>query len=373
MDGREEALTRIRGSAPSKNPTVRVLAAATSHHDCPTAMLGFASNTDFDNLCAGTTYEAPFGQDPQAFRRGEMFERRVKSPNYGEFLRLLREHAGFPVESARIADLRGRAPRNAAGLRMRETETRQLLRRIARNESDAPNLIDGAVLRVAIGNRTAYFEADGIAAADRGSIHVAEIKAFPYTDNQCDNEKLGAAMDQAAWYALLVKRTLQELGFSGREVSETGFIILPQGIGLMPTLLKQGLAQRISRAERVLATACTAGEPVHELPRVSFPGADDADRIETLENILDTVGSTYRPECLANCGLSRLCRQRAQDLGLPSICGGQIQQQLPEIRSLQRAAELAHGTPPASVERHAASALAMAARLYERVIRSGQL
>jgi len=373
MDGQDDALAKIRGSATEKRPTVRVLAAGTSHHDCPTAMLGLASNTDFDDLCTGTPYEALFGQDPQAFRRGEMFERRVKSPNYGEFLRLLRECAGFPIKSAKIVNLRDRAPKNSKGLKAREIETRQYLRLIARNDSSAPNLIDGAVLTVKIGGRTAYFEADGIAAADRGQIHVAEIKAFPYTDGQCDGEKLGAAMDQAAWYALLVKLTLRDLGFSGDVVSNTGFIILPQGTGLQPTLLKQGLSDRIARAQRVLQTARVAAQPEAPLPDVIFPGPKDANRIDTLEMILDTVGSTYRPECLANCGLSRLCRERARDVGSPAVVGGQVQQQLPEIRSLQRAAELARGATPAPIERHAAAPLALAARLYERVLRSRQL
>jgi hypothetical protein len=373
MYGADEKLARIRGNAQKKNPTVRVLAAATAHHECPTAMLGLASSTDFDGMCADTPYEAPFGQDPPAFRRGEMFERRVKSPHYGEFLRLLREIADFPVESARIADLRSRHSRNSEGLKIREAETRQLLRQIARRDQEAPNLVDGAVLSVRIGGRVAYFEADGIAAAAEGLIHVAEIKAFPFTDGQCDFEKLGAAMDQAAWYALLVRRMLRELGFSGEEVSNTGFIILPLGLGLNPTLLKQGLAQRIARAERVLQTADDAGGDPDDLPDVVFPASDDPDVIGRLEKILDTVGSEYRPECLASCGLSRLCRERAQDLGEPSLCGGQVRQQLPEIRTLHRAAELARGARPGLVEMPAARALAQSARLYERVLRSGKL
>jgi hypothetical protein len=373
MDGQDDALAKIRGKATEKKPTVRVLASATSHHDCPTAMLGLATNTDFDDMLAGTPYEALFGQDPQAFRRGEMFERRVKVPNYGEFLRLVREHAKFPIKSARIANLRDRAPKNRQGMKAREIETRKYLRAIARNDPTAPNLIDGAVLTVEIHGRTAYFEADGIAAADQGQIHVAEIKAFPYTDGQCDPEKLGAAMDQAAWYALLVRLTLRELGVSAQIVSDTGFIILPIGTGLQPTLLKQGLAVRVARAQHVLETARGAGRPTGGLPRVVFPGRDDTARLDTIERILDEVGSTYRPECLANCGLARLCRDRAREQGIPSICGGQVEQQLPEIRSLGRAAELARGAPAAPIERHAAEPLALAARLYERALRSGQL
>jgi hypothetical protein len=336
-------------------------------------LLGLATGTDLDKLCDNSEYEAPFGQDPQAFQRGQMFERRVKVPHYAEFLRLLREHAGFPVTSTRIEDLRSRAPRNSQGLRMREIETRRLLRKIARREADAPNLIDGAVLGIRIGPRMAYFEADGIAAADSGKIHVAEVKAFPITDGRCDNEKLGAAVDQAAWYALLCKLTLQNMGFTGDEVASTGFIVLPQGTGLQPTLLRQSLEFRIRRAAQELETAQNAGAQFGNLDGVAFPAPEDEDRFEKLQALLDQVGTSYRGECLVNCGLARLCRARAHAQSLPSLCGARVAQQLPGIRSLRRAGELVQGAPAAPSEAHAASALAAAARLYERIVRGGRL
>ena len=50
----EEELANVRGSAPEKRPTVRVLSAATAHSDCSFAMLGLATRTDLDRLCDGT-------------------------------------------------------------------------------------------------------------------------------------------------------------------------------------------------------------------------------------------------------------------------------------------------------------------------------
>jgi hypothetical protein len=64
------------------------------------------------------------------------------------------------------------------GLRQRAAETRRLLRQIARKAPDAPNIIDGAVLTCTIAGRIAYFEADSLAAAAAGKLHVVEVKSF---------------------------------------------------------------------------------------------------------------------------------------------------------------------------------------------------
>ena len=44
-----ESLAKIRGDAPEKRPTVRVLAAASAHNDCAFSRLALASRTDLEN------------------------------------------------------------------------------------------------------------------------------------------------------------------------------------------------------------------------------------------------------------------------------------------------------------------------------------
>jgi hypothetical protein len=377
MSTPDEKLAEVRGSAPEKRPTVHVLSAATAHSDCPFAMLALASRTDLDKLCEGTYFEVAFGQDPQAFQRGQMFERRVKEPAYGALIQLLREKVGFPLTSVRIENLRSRFPPNTEGLRLRAAETRRLLRQIARNASGGPNIIDGAVLTCTIAGRTAYYEADGLAAAAAGGrLHVVEVKSFPITDGRCDREKLGAACDQAAWYVLLCRRELIEEGLQPDVVSDEGFIILPEGLGLRPTLLRQNLAARIRRAERLLATA---PDPTKILSKLSddvrFPGlsVDPQARLEMLEDLLDTIGTSYRPSCLQDCGMARLCRSRAHDSGFATLCGSAVVRQLPGVATLPRAAELAQGAKAGSSEMHVAAVLERAGAVYERVINRGEL
>jgi hypothetical protein len=377
MSTADERLAKVRGSAPEKRPTINVLGAATAHSDCPIAMLALASRTDLDQLCAGTYFEVAFGQDPQAFRRGQMFERRVKEPAYGALIQLLREKAGFPLTSVRIENLRSRFQPNTGGLRLRAAETRRLLRQIARDVDGSANIIDGAVLTSTIAGQTAYFEADSLAAAARGGrLHVVEIKSFPITDGRCDKEKLGAACDQAAWYVLLCRRTLIEERLPPDVISDEGFIVLPEGVGLKPTLLRQDLAARIRRAQRLLASLPDPAEILSKLcDNLRFPSLslDAQVRLEKLEDLLDTVGTSYRPDCLQDCGLARLCRSRAHESGCATLCGSTVIRQLPGVPTLLRAAELARGAKAGSSEVHVAAALARAGAVYERVMKRGEL
>jgi hypothetical protein len=367
---------QLLGSAASKTPTIRTLSAYARHSDCPTATLAIAARADLDCMCAGTDYEPVVGQDPQAFQRGETFEVRLKENGYGALIELLREMAGFPQSAVRIEDLRSRYPRNQRGLKLRARETRRLLRAIAEGGPDAPNLIDGAVITSTIAGEVAYFEADSLAAVSGGMLHVGEIKSFAYTDGRCDPEKLGAACDQAAWYILLCRLALTEMGLDSQVISDEAFIILPIGVGLTPTLLRQNIAGKVRRAQALLDAA---PDPRALLDAhgtaVVFPG-DDLDphaRLEALERLLDTVGTTYRPDCLRDCGLARLCRDRAHQNGLPQLCDSPIVRTLPGVASLPRAAELASGAAPGTGEEHAARALTRAAAVYDRVVSGGAL
>jgi hypothetical protein len=367
---------QLLGSAASKTPTIRTLSAYAGHIDCPTATLAIAARADLDRMCTGTEYEPAVGQDPQAFQRGETFEARLKENGYGALIALLREKAGFPHSAVRIEDLRSRYPRNTEGLKLRARETRQLLRSIACGANDAPNLIDGAVLTTMIAGEPAYFEADSLAAVTGGVLNVGEIKSFAYTDGRCDQDKLGAACDQAARYILLCRRALEDMGLDAGTISDEAFIILPAGVGLSATLLHQDVAAKVRRAGTLLEGLPDPRAILAELgSAVVFPDKDlDApDRLVAIEQLLDTVGTTYRPDCLRDCGMSMLCRARAHQNGSPQLCGSQIVRTLPGVASLPRAAELAAGAALASGEEHAARALARAAAVYDRVVSRGSL
>jgi hypothetical protein len=248
--------------------------------------------------------------------------------------------------------------------------TRQELRKIARGDKNAANIIEGAVLACKIAGRVAYFEADGLAAAVRRTLHVVEMKSFPCTDGRCDNDKLGAACDQAAWYALLCRLTLADLGLPTDVVSDRGFIVVPEGIGLAPTLLIQHLGAKIRRAERLLASMPQVASAVEMAAKLPFPGVGvrPSIRLKAIEKLMDAVGTSYHPDCLQDCGMARKCRARAHQAGQPSLCGSQVVSLLPGVTSLNRAAELAAGAKPRSAEVHAAAGLASASTIYDHVL-----
>ena len=127
------------------------------------------------------------------------------------------------------------------------------------------------------------------------------------------------------------------------------------------------------RAEQLLALTKTDDAMLKLAGNLHFPGKKDEPlvRLDALEKMMDKVGTNYQPNCLADCGMSKLCRGRAYEAGLASLCGSSVVRLLPGIRTLPRAAELATGATPAATEVHAATALVRANSVYQRVLTKG--
>ncbi|HKB40643.1 MAG TPA: hypothetical protein VKD72_29730, partial [Gemmataceae bacterium] len=249
----EQRLEEIRGGAPRRSPTVRVLAAHAQHTDCKLATLGFTAGVDFDHLLDGTRFKAPFGQSPFAITRGLSFEKRLRDNDYIATLELLRALPGFPRTGANCVNLRKGYPKGRDRMPLRARDTAALLEKIIRRDPNAPHLIDGAVLPALIGGTLAHFEADALAACSGEKIHGAEVKSFPRVDDKVDPDKLGAALDQVAFYILLLRAVILRLGGDPeRLVSDRAILITPKNVGLSPVLSEQPVAPRIIRARRLL-------------------------------------------------------------------------------------------------------------------------
>jgi hypothetical protein len=182
--------TDLRGGAPRRSPTVRVLAAYSGHTDCNLATLAFGASVDMDKLLVSTPFQVQFGQSPFAIGRGEQFERSMRADGYSRTLELLRNKMNFAVTDAKIENLRGRYQLNRHGMTLRAHDTRVLIEKIVGRDSYAPNLIDGAVLTATIAGQQAFFEADAIAAKFDSPIHAGEVKSFPVVDGRPDPDKL---------------------------------------------------------------------------------------------------------------------------------------------------------------------------------------
>ena len=367
------------GGAPRHSLTVSVLAAAAEHTDCAFSNLALAGRVSLEKLFGGTRYEPGTGADPLAIKRGRLFEEILKKDDYAELLNLLYEQdaalGAFGADS-RIARLRDLPlPAGRSGLEVRAEATRRELAKIARRDWDAPTLIDGAVIRARIGRDIAYFEADGLAAASNGALHVVEAKSFPLIDGRCDPLKLGAACAQAGLYATLVRAQLLEDHLPAETVSATGFIVLPKNTRLgRPVLLRQNLSFHIRRAERLLSRAHLDAAVVKRIEGRSFPaeGAGAAERIEGLSHLMDQAGTHYRPECLEHCAAAKLCRERAYHAGRLAVLGDQASREMSGVETFDRALELAAGADPLERERESARQLVRARKLYRRALKEAK-
>jgi hypothetical protein len=368
----EQRLAAVRGNAPRRSPSVRALAAYASNVDCKLATLGFTARVDFDRLLTATAYQPSFGQSPFAFARGLQFERMLAEHGYAAILGLLREQKAFNVNDARVVNVREMHADSTNSMQLRAQETRALIARIVANDSNAPNLIDGAVLETPIGGIPARFEADAVATKFGDLIHAGEVKSFPVVDERADPDKLGAALDQVSIYILLIKRLVEELGADPAIVSTRAMLITPKNVGMTPTLTEQDVTKRVQRVNRLLSTV---PEPMSILDQfapdevnfglIADRSLEPSNRIDTLHRLADRVGTHYRPTCLVSCGNARFCREQEFKKSSPCVTGPEAIRLLPGIESLQRAAELVEGHKPTDNEKPAAQLLARAGRLHD--------
>lgn len=378
MGKEDDALTRrlaeIRGGARKRSPNVRVLASFAGLSQCRLASLGFAARVDFDSMLRGTEYASQYGQSPFAFQRGNLFEGILRKDGYEAARRVLSELPGFDPTPSRVRNLR-RPTYTTAVMSERARETRKELAAIVSGDSTAPSLVDGAVFETLVGGLAARFEADAVAARGKGQIHAGEVKSFPVVDGRGDPDKIGAALDQAAVYILLLRREVELLGADPALVSSEALLITPRNVGLQPMLSRKRVDRQISRISRLLASVPHSGDLISGLPyNVSFAAVADAKsepekRIDALREIAERTGTSYGPNCMASCGNARFCREEAFKAGDPAAIGPQAVRQLAGIDTLNRAAEITRGAPLQAPEEAAGQPLARASRLYDRLMK----
>lgn len=365
--GAAQRLVALAAGAPSRRPNVRSLAMFAANSTCRLATLGFAARVDFDALLSGTRYAAPYGQSPFAFRRGNRFEERLRQDGHAPMLALLGEALGYDVAGARVENLREGFGRGPNVMPARAERTAALVGDIIAGKRRAPNLLDGAVLGRVVGGQAAYFEADAVAARFAAPIHAGEIKSFPTVDGQADPDKVGAAIAQIAIYILLLRELVERTGGDPAVVSGDALLITAKNTGLQPTITVKPVGREVDRARRILDEAPSVDDLASSLPAkvpsfVKVYKGEESQRVEAAHQLAEEVGTNYRPDCLSSCGFSRLCRDRAQATGSPCRVGPQLLRLLPSVDSLDRAAALAHGSPPAPHERSVAEQLTRAAR-----------
>lgn len=362
------ALAAFRGPLPMKPPNARTLAAIRSNPACSARRVLDAAGVDKAALAARLGRPVPEEQSKFALQRGNRFERLVKEDNYAELIRLLREW-GYPVEAVRVLPLRDLYPINSRNpqiaLRKRALETKNAIIAMAQGKSDAPNLIDGGALQWDFGGAIARLEADGIAWRIGDKIHVVEIKSFPVVDGRADPDKVGGAAWQTAVYVAALVDLLEAEGLDPSIVSTDVLLICAKNTSLVPTLVTVDVSRRERQLRRMLARRETIPSILAALPpgvTLDTEGMTDQEAAEHVAIVLDTLGTSYNPSCLAACPLALHCRDTARASGSPACLG----LDLGSVRSLDRALELASGAPPDTTEADIAEHLLRAAQLLRR-------
>ncbi len=367
-------LDRVRGRAPSLQANVRRLAAFANVHSCPTSAVAFAARVDTNKVLAGTSMQVPFGQSPFAIGRGVAFEALLRRHGHAELRRVLTDGLDTDFSLAAIENLREGFPPNRAGLTMRAQITSTRMAEIAEAPQE-PVVLDGAVLRADIGGLPGFFEADEMAIGVGGQIIVGENKSWPVVDGRpTDEDALGAALDQAATYVLMGRRTLEQSGVDPACLSDDVVLVTPRNTGLAPVLHRQDAGGRIRRIARLLNAVPDVQETAASTPAsVSFDVVADTSqpesaRLDEFRRVTDELGTVYEPaNCLTSCGFAWACRSRLFAEGDPALVGGVVARALPGIGSLSRVAELGQGAPASAAEEPAAVPLARAGRLYDAI------
>jgi hypothetical protein len=367
----------IAGKAPRTGRSVRGVAQWAHNQRCPTNNAMFAARVDGDRLLKGTTHAPEFGQSPFALARGARVEAIGRANSYAVTVDLLRTHFGFGIAEVVALDLRHGFAFNNQGMEKRARKTARAIEASLQRRRDAPNIIDGAVLSARIGGFDAHLEADGVGARVGPVFHINEFKGWPVVDGRADDaSKVGDTIRQMGIYRYLLGDLIERLGGPPDTLSETGLLVTPKNVGL--TLI--GHPVDLSRSTTVAQTTLAnlpdpasfvgAVAPDKGFGPVADTGAHEDQRFEALERLTDTLGTRYQESCLASCGLAKFCRARAHATSDPALAGTAISRFLPGITSLRRAADVADGAPPRTVEMEtgAADILAVAARLYQQKV-----
>jgi hypothetical protein len=195
-------------------------------------------------------------------------------------------------------------------------------------------------------------------------------------DQRADADKLAGALDQVAFYLLLLRNVVAEEGGDPVSVSNQAMLITPRNVGLTPMLSVQDVTRRVGRAERLLARLPAAAEVAGSVSAeatfgtVADQAAEPARRVDALHALADEVGTAYSPDCIGSCGNAFFCRARAFQVASPALVGQQAVRLLPCVGSLSRSAELADGASPLATEKLVALQLSRAGRLYDELNRS---
>ncbi|MFD8197679.1 hypothetical protein [Streptomyces wuyuanensis] len=325
-----QRLAELRGPSTAPHPLdARALAALAANPGCRRRALLDGAGVDKAALARALGSPATFGQSQFAFMRGNAFEARVKADGGTELLRLLgvADPHGALVPDLTAAGPEGRAARTALALR-------------EATGAGSWTLLDHPMLALEVAGSPAYLEPDAVVVHPDGRWTVVEIKSFPMVDGSADASKVGAAARQAAVYVLALERVAALT--KDASVDHSVLLVCPKDFSNLPTASAVDVRKQLSVTRRQLARLTRVEEIASALPDGVCFDVESCSSGE-LASAVESVPSTYAPECLSACELAFHCRERARTAGAVESLGRAVRGELGGLTGVAEVLSAARG------------------------------
>lgn len=369
------SLERIRGTLPRTSASARTVAALTENPGCARRRVIDSAGIAAHELAESLGHPPVRGQSPFAIETGNRFEGRLKERSgYSLLVDALAPYVTLPqppdlrVEDVNaIAGLAGAASWIDARARL----TDEIIAKIARDDADAPHVVDHPVLQFDLAGTTVNLEPDALAFRAGDKLELVEIKSYAIVDGQAEPSKLSSTAGQAAVYHMALRSTLVRLGFDPELLAWSVILVAPRNFGRSPVAHRVPLKKKAMSLARVLEAVPGTSELLSHLPDDLTFDVDpdrkltDLERQSALADAVGAVAARYVPDCVQNCDMAKFCRDEAWSTDSPSRLGRAARDSLGDVHSLSEALRLAR-SEGAGEESDVAAALQEAYEAIER-------
>lgn len=380
MEGTQSGptLNKLRGALPRASANARSVAALTQNPGCTRRRVIDSAGLSADLLATMLGHPTLRGQSPFAIEGGNRFEDRLKRrSDYALLVKALEPFVALPMPpDLVIEDVNcvGRLRDAKAWMDARAAKTDQALTRIARNDADAPHIVDHPVLRFDLAGTSVNLEPDALAFRVGDHLELVEIKTYPVIDGQADPDKLAATAGQAAVYLMALRSTLERLGFDPELLVWSVILVAPRNFGRQPVAHRVPLKKKTMSLTRVLTSVPDTESVLEALPGdFSFDvdperELDEGALRSALVAAMGQVEALYVPDCVQNCDMAKFCRSEAWAADDPARLGRDARDNLAGVQTLADALRLAEDGPRADESEldHVAEALGDAYAALQR-------
>lgn len=296
----------------------------TKNSSCEANVLSSVLGTPMDIPAKDLNLTPTRGQSPFAIARGRLFERNLFKDNAVIFLNDLMKHDLIPDSSnCKFVDLRQKKDGGRCRNIDESMDKTHSLFKSLQDTGENDIVVAGPVVKIP-GSEILLPEAlliiDVLVVKkypDTYECTIGEVKTYPDRSGYTDNGNLATARAQAGMYVHALECVIQELQVQDiLTVNKFGFLVLSKPGSLLPSI-------RVNEDLRYMAKRTRSG--FEKLRKIAdqFPQTIND---QSSSELIQKADKNYRDDCLKFCDLAPHCREKAEEAGLPSILGHQMEQ-----------------------------------------------